>query len=100
MAAGGRKKRVSKASKAASDALRGADVTPEATVSIQTREGSPNHHRMPDEIGFMDRTVLKSRLTWRAVIYFMIGCIALDIILWAAFEYGLGRCYGVLCLLS
>ncbi len=41
-----------------------------------------------------------SRLTWRTVLWFLGGCLLLDIVLWAVFAFGLARCYGVLCLIG
>jgi len=39
------------------------------------------------------------RLTKRTIAWFLGGCLLLDIMLWAVFHFGLGKCFGVLCLL-
>ncbi len=40
------------------------------------------------------------RITPRAILLFLGLCVVLDLVLFALFHFGLGRCYGVLCLLS
>ena len=48
---------------------------------------------------WLNKPMLGTRITWRAVLLFLLACVMLDGILWGVFELGLGRCYGVLCLL-
>jgi hypothetical protein len=45
------------------------------------------------------RAARTPRLNKRTIAWFLGGCLLLDVILWAIFQFGLARCYGVLCLL-
>ena len=92
----GRKK--TKAAASASAALKGAATTPEREVNVagmaeraQARRSTP--------MAWLNKPMLGTRITWRAVLLFLLACFMLDGILWGVFELGLGRCYGVLCLL-
>ena len=49
--------------------------------------------------GFWDNRLGTTRLTYRAVGFFLLGCLLLDVLLFLVFKFGLGQCYGVLCLL-
>jgi|GEM_PF-833191 len=87
-----------KAAASASAALKGRATTPGRDVNLsgmaeraQARQSTP--------MAWLNRPMLGTRITWRAVLLFLLACVMLDGILWAVFELGLGRCYGILCLL-
>lgn len=88
----GRKK--TKAAATASAALKGQATTRERPVNL-----SGMAERVEARRSWLNRPMLGTRITWRAVMLFLLACVMLDGILWAVFELGLGRCYGVLCLL-
>jgi len=101
MARRGTKK--TKATAAASAALKGRDTTAPRTVNDPTTaeilgNAQRNSQRKPER--FLDRRLGRTRLTWRAVLLFMLACVLLDVGLYAIFELGLGRCYGILCLID
>lgn len=97
-----KRKKATKAAQAASAALKGSATTPEPVVTTSiprarsARTSGSAGNRAPS---FLDRTVFSSRITMRAVLLFFGLCVVLDIGLWALFEFGFGRCYGLLCLL-
>lgn len=41
----------------------------------------------------------KGRVPWRAIGWFLLAMLLLDIVLFVIFQFGLGRCYGILCLI-
>ena len=49
--------------------------------------------------GFWDKRLGRTRLTYRAAGLFLLGCTLLDVVLFLIFKFGLGQCYGVLCLI-
>lgn len=49
--------------------------------------------------GFWDKRLARTRLTYRAVGFFLLVCVLLDLLLFLFFEFGLGKCYGILCLI-
>lgn len=92
-----------KAATAASAALKGRETTTPRDVHDPTTAAiidNAKRQRAKQSEKFLDRRLGKSRLTWRAVILFMLACVLLDIGLYAIFEFGLGQCYGILCLLN
>ena len=88
----GRKK--TKAAAAASAALKGQATTRESDVNVAGMA-----ERAQTKKSWLNKPMLGTRITWRAVLLFLLACVMLDGILWAVFELGLGRCYGILCLL-
>ena len=90
------RKKVSKASKQAAAALKGREVTPEQDVQF-TRSDRPAGSRRWD---WLNKPMLPfMRLTWKAVLLFLLFCLILDVILYLIVQVGLGNCYGLLCLL-
>lgn len=97
-----KRKKATKAAQAASAALKGSATTPEPVVIASNPSGRSARASGVARNGaspFLDRTVFGSRITMRAVLLFFGLCVVLDIGLWALFEFGFGRCYGLLCLL-
>jgi len=92
----GRKK--TKAAASASAALKGHATTREKDVNVS---GMAERAQARESTGmaWLNKPMLGTRITWRAVLLFLLACVMLDGILWAVFELGLGRCYGILCLL-
>lgn len=39
------------------------------------------------------------RVPWRAIGWFLLAMLLLDIVLFVVFQVGFGRCYGILCLI-
>ncbi|RED53405.1 hypothetical protein DFP90_101193 [Aestuariispira insulae] len=92
------RRKYSKASKAASKALKGAHAPAEPIVTVSRPERNTS---LADWFGWLNRPVMKGmRITWRAVMLFMMCCLILDVILYFVVQVGLGRCYGLLCLLG
>ena len=92
-----------KATAAAAAALKGRETTAPRRIEDPTTAeilANANRSHAPKKEKFLDRRLGRSRLTWRAVLLFMLACILLDIGLYAVFELGLGKCYGILCLLN
>lgn len=92
-----------RATAAASAALKGRETTAPRDVDDPTTAeiiGNAKRQRTGKREKFLDRRLGRSRLTWRAVLLFMLACILLDIGLYLIFELGLGQCYGILCLLN
>lgn len=94
MARSGKGSRFSKASRKASASLHGSETTKLKPVVAPSRV----NHARSGKSSALDRTVFGTRLTWRAVLLFMLVCILLDVALWAVFKFGFGSCYAVLCL--
>lgn len=92
----GRKK--TKAAASASAALKGQATTRERAVNLAGMAERAEARQLTS-MAWLNRPMLGTRITWRAVMLFMLACVMLDGILWAVFELGLGRCYGILCLL-
>lgn len=88
----GRKK--TKAAASASAALKGQATTREKDVNVAGMA-----ERTQAKKSWLNKPMLGTRITWRAVLLFLLACVMLDGILWAVFEMGLGRCYGILCLI-
>lgn len=98
-----RSNKKTKAAAAASAALKGRETTiPRKIKDPTTAEilAGAARSRAPKKEKFLERRLGRSRLTWRAVLLFMLACILLDIGLYVIFELGLGKCYGILCLLN
>lgn len=92
-----------KATAAASAALKGRETTAPQEVADPTTSdivSGAKRLRAEKKQKFLDRRLGRTRLTWRAVLLFLLACVLLDIGLFAIFEFGLGQCYGVLCLLN
>ncbi|MTI09008.1 hypothetical protein [Curvivirga aplysinae] len=89
------KKKISKASRAASDKLKG-----EQTAKGQETAADIGSHSAKKQ-SFLDNPIGPGlRLTWKAVFLFMFICLLLDIGLFVLFHLGLDSCYAVLCLWS
>ena len=82
------------AAASASAALKGQATTAEREVNVAGMA-----ERAKARQSWLNKPMLGTRITWRAVLLFLLACVMLDGILWAVFELGLGRCYGILCLL-
>ncbi|MEQ9488129.1 MAG: hypothetical protein RIM72_03930 [Alphaproteobacteria bacterium] len=98
-----RSNKKTKATAAASATLKGRETTAPRKIEDPTTAeiiANADRSRAPKKEKFLDRRLGRSRLTWRAVLLFMLACILLDIGLYAVFELGLGKCYGILCLLN
>ena len=83
----GKKKKQSKASQAAAKSLQGQHTTPEAEVTLPPAGARRKARKGP-------------RITPKAIGLFLLACVVLDLILYSIFQYGFGKCYGVLCLLD
>ena len=88
----GKGRKRTRAQAAASASLGGRETTREQTIAAPP---PPEPAKTP----WLSRPMLGTRITWRAVLLFLLACVILDAVLWAVFEFGLGSCYGVLCLL-
>ena len=88
----GKGRKRTKAQAAASATLGGRDTTPEQEIATPPPPA-------PKAVPWLNRPMLGTRITWRTVLLFLLACVMLDMVLWAVFEFGLGSCYGILCLL-
>ena len=84
----GKRKKQSRASQAAAKSLQGRLTTPEAEVHAPPPGGATRKGRRG------------SRITMKAVGFFLLACILLDLILYLVFRFGFDSCYGVLCLIE
>jgi hypothetical protein len=90
----GNARKKTKAAAKASAALKGQATTREQQVNVAGMA-----ERAQARQSWLNKPMLGTRITWRAVLLFLLACVMLDGILWAVFELGLGRCYGLLCLI-
>ena len=87
------KKKISKASRAASDKLRG-EQTAKGQETVISESSSLNRKQ-----SFLNKPIGPGlRLTWKAVVLFMFVCLLLDIGLFVLFHLGFDSCYAILCL--
>lgn len=87
-----RKKKQSKASREAAASLHGRATRPEPIVKMTlAKKGG--------KIAWLDRPIGPGlRITWRAIVLFLLGCAVLDALLYLIFRLGFSSCYAVSCL--
>lgn len=89
------KKKVSKASRAASAKLKGEQVA----IGKELNEDSLSTFSGKESGGsFLNRPLAPGmKLTWKAVLLFLLACFMLDLVLYLLFHLGFDSCYAVLC---
>ncbi len=91
------KKKVSKASRAASRALKGE----QAAVGKGLNEDSLASFRTAKTIRFLDKPIGPGlKLTWKAILLFLLFCLMLDVGLYLIFQLGFDTCYAALCMIE